>query len=87
MAELDQQLSVESARARDLKLSAHTSAKKRKDIKTEIDVLIREICEREMEAEDLACIYPRHHSSCKKVAQHDLSGCCEGGDSGEGFRQ
>ena len=73
MAELDNQLSQESARARDLQLSAFASARRRKETKNEIGIIIREICELEMEVDDLTCLQHQQNPEsepCQKVS------CC-----------
>jgi len=56
MTELDRQLNEESLRARDLELAAASSGKKREEIGQEIRIVIGEICELEIEAEDLDCL-------------------------------
>ncbi len=63
MAELDQQLSVERQTATTLQLSASTSAKKREELRTEIGTVISELCELEMEAEDLTSLQPQEQST------------------------
>ena len=62
MTELDRQLNEESLRARDLELAAASSGKKREDIGREIRSVIGEICELEMEAEDLDCLQSQSQS-------------------------
>ena len=55
---LDQQLAKEDAKARDLQLSALTkSARRQEVVEKEINTLIGQMCELEMEAEDLACLH------------------------------
>lgn len=55
--EVDWQLAEEEAKARDLQLSAFKSARRREEVEKEIHVLTGQICELEMEAEDLACLH------------------------------
>lgn len=61
--ELDQQLSVEEQRARALQLSASSSAEKRESLNKEIRMVMSELCELEMEAEDLASLQLQEHST------------------------
>ena len=82
MAELDRQLSQESAQARHLQLSASTSAKRRKQTENDIDIVIREMCELGMEVDDLACLQHQQKvesEPCQKVSRctsHTCNGCC-----------
>ena len=55
--ELDRQLAVEDANVRDLQLSALKSARRREVVEKEIHMLNGQICELEVEAEDLACLH------------------------------
>ena len=56
---LDRQLANEDAIARDLQLSALNSARRQEVVEKEVQVLIGQICELEMEIEDLACLNPQ----------------------------
>ena len=82
MAELDRQLSQESAQAGHLQLSALTSAKRRKETENYIDIAVREICELGMEVDDLACLQHQQKvesEPCQKVSRctsHTCKGRC-----------
>ena len=63
MAELDRQLSEENEKASDLELAVSTSARKTELISTDIHAAISDICELEMEAEDLASLASQEESA------------------------
>ena len=84
MAELDRQLSEEKERASNLELAALTSARRKEFISRDIHTTISDICELEMEAEDLdsltseeqsARAMPRPGQEVPCIVQ--LSGCTE----------
>ena len=67
---LDRQLAEEDARARDLEFSAFKAARRQEMVEKEINILDGQICELEMEAEDLACLQSQEideHPSQQRV--------------------
>ena len=58
--QLDKQLSVEQQRARALQLSASSFAEKREVLIKDIRMVMSELCELEMEAEDSASLQPHN---------------------------
>ena len=67
---LDRQLAEEDAKARDLQLSVFKAARRQEMVEKEIHILNGQICELEMEAEDLACLQSQEndeHPSQQRV--------------------
>ena len=78
--ELDRQLAAEDAKAKELQLSAFKAARRHEMVEQEIHNLSGQICELEMEAEDLACLQSQendeHPSQQRVIHSEDQHRAC-----------